>query len=187
MSKLINVGVSNRHIHLTEETYNLLFSTPLTKKSDLHQEGEFASNQVVTIKTPTNSFENVRILGPFRSYNQVEISASDAHFLGLNPPVRSSGDLKNSETITIIGPNTSITLKNACIIANRHVHLNPKLAKKLQVTNNQLVKIAVKGPKSCLLDAYTKISDNGYFELHIDYDDANACGLKNGDEVEIII
>ncbi len=187
MEKLIKVGVSNRHVHLTEDIYNQIFSVPMSKRNNLHQIGEFASNQVVTIKTEKAEINNIRVLGPFRKYNQVEISRTDAYTLGLNPPVRRSGELEKSETVTIIGDKGSIVLENACIIADRHVHMNPEMAQDLEVSDNQLVKIVVKGDKACILDAHIKISDNGYYELHLDFDDANACGLKNDDEVEMII
>lgn len=187
MKNKINVGVSNRHVHLTEEVYNMLFSEPMKKKNDLHQIGEFACEQVVTIKTEKSYLENVRVLGPCRNYNQVEVSRTDAYKLGLCPPVRRSGDLADSETVTLIGDKGSITLENSCIIANRHVHMNPEDAKRLGVVDNQQVKIIVNGDKACILYAFIKISDNGFYELHIDFDDANAAGLKNGDEVEIII
>lgn len=187
MKSKINVGVSNHHVHLTKETYNKLFSEPIKKKNDLHQIGEFASEQVVTIKTEKDTIENVRVLGPFREYNQVEVSRTDAYKLGICPPVRRSGDLENSETITLVGDKGSITLENSCIIANRHVHMNGELALELGVVDNQQVKIIVGGEKACILYAFVKISDNGFYELHIDFDDANAAGLKNGDEVEIII
>lgn len=187
MKNKVKVGVSNRHVHLTEEVYNKLFDEPISKKSDLMQGGEFASNQTVTIKTEKGEMKKVRVLGPFRSYNQVEISRSDAYSLGLRPPVRKSGDLQNSETVTIIGDKGSIILSNSCIIANRHVHMNPELANELGVVDDQQVKLVVGGEKACELMAFIKVSDNGVFEVHIDFDDANAANLKNGDEVEIII
>ncbi len=183
----VQVGVSNRHVHLTEEVYNKLFSYPLEKRSDLKQKGEYASQQTVMIKTENSSIPNVRILGPFRNYNQVEISKSDAYKLGINPPIRQSGDLFNSATITLVSAENEITLPNSCIINKRHVHISPEKAAKLNLKNNQQVKILVTGDKSCLLDALVKISDNAYLEVHLDIDDANAAALKNGDKVEIII
>lgn len=186
MEKLVRVGVSNHHVHLTEEVYQMLFSTPLTKKYDLNQVGEFASNQVVTLKTEKNSISHVRVVGPIRKYNQVEISRSDAYLLGLEPPVRSSGDLENSESITIVGEKGKVTLQNVCIVADRHVHMNFEEASALGLQDNEMVQIIVAGDKSCILDANTKVSANGFFELHLDLDDANAAGVKNGDEVVMV-
>lgn len=185
--KKVKVGISNRHVHLTEEVYNRLFDCPLTKKKDLTQIGEFASNEVVTLKTEKGTIENVRIIGPFRSYNQVEISRSDARKLGINPPVRKSGDLESSETITIVGEKGEITLDNVCIIAERHIHLNPDLAREWQVEDGELVQVSIKGDKSCLLDAHIKVSENGVLAFHIDTDDANAAMLNQDDEVEVVL
>ena len=186
MERKISVGVSNRHVHLTKEVYDLLFDEELTKKNDLNQIGEFASNQVVTIKGKKGSIENVRVLGPLRNYNQVEISRTDAYKLGINPPVRRSGDLLDSEDVILETEKGSILLKNSCIIADRHVHINFDMAREMGLKDNQVVKILVSGDKACILYAHVKISDNGYYELHIDFDDANACGIKNNDELTLI-
>ncbi|MBQ6687246.1 MAG: phosphate propanoyltransferase [Bacilli bacterium] len=187
MNIKVPVGISNRHVHLTKEVYEELFDEELTLKNELNQPGEFASIETLTIKTPKGSIGNVRVLGPFRNYNQVEISKSDAYVLGLNPPVRTSGDLENSEKITLINGDRSITLENACIIANRHIHMNPEKALSLGVTNNQLVNVKIAGDKSGVVTAFVKITENGYFEMHIDRDDANAFLLNNNDEVEVLL
>lgn len=187
MRDRISVGVSNHHVHLTEEVYNKLFDEPIKIRNDLHQIGEFASEQVVTLKTEKGTIANVRVLGPFRTCNQVEISRTDAKKLGLHPPVRRSGDTNNSETITLVSEKGEVTLENSCIIADRHVHMNTSDAKKKNVVDGQVVKIVVPGAKACILYANIKVSDNGYYELHLDFDDANAAGLENGDEVEIIL
>lgn len=187
MKKLVKVGISNRHVHLTKEVYKTLFSSELTKKKDLTQIGDFAANETVTLKTKKGMIENVRIIGPYRNYNQVEISKSDARKLGLNPPVRKSGDLENSETITIIGEKGEITLENVCILAERHIHLNPSDALNWQVKDGDMVSVSVKGDKSCLLNAHIKVSENGVPAFHIDTDDANAALLNNDKEVEVLL
>ena len=181
------VGVSNRHVHLTKEVYEQLFFDDLECSYQLHQIGEFASNKKVTLKTEKGTIEEVRVVGPLREYNQVEIARSDAFLLGLNPPVRRSGDINKSESITLVGPKGEVYLESVCIIADRHVHMNPLKAKELGVVDNQMVKIKVHNDKSGVMDASVKISDNGYFELHIDRDDANAFHLKNGDVLEMSI
>ncbi len=185
--RTVTVGVSNRHVHLTEEVYNQLFSEPLAKEVDLHQIGEYVSQQVVTIQTAKGKIEKVRVLGPFRTYNQVEISKTDAYLLGIQPPVRRSGDVANSETVTLVTNKGSVVLPNSCILAERHVHMSPAMASELGVQDQQMVKILVRGDKACILYAHLKVSENGYYELHLDFDDANACGLKNGDIVEIVL
>lgn len=182
----INARISNRHVHLTKEIYELLFDEEMTKRNDLNQLGEYASNQTLTIKYKDKKIENVRILGGFREYNQIEISKRDARFLGVNPPVKRSGDLEDSLSVTLETKKASIEVKGL-IIANRHVHINNKDASKYGVVDKQLVKIEIPGAKSGVIDAEVKLSDNGYFELHIDTDDANAFMLEDNDKVLMIV
>ena len=184
----ISVGVSNRHVHLTDEDYKLLFgNTPLTKRNDLTQPGTFASELTVTITGSKRSIENVRVLGPNRSYTQVEVSKTDSYFLGLDPPVRNSGDLAGASEITITGPNGSIT-RNAAIIASRHIHVDKKIRKEHNLEGIEMVSVEISGEKGGVItNVYLKDSEEAYFELHLDTDDANAFLLKQDDEVEIII
>ncbi len=181
------VAISNRHVHLTKEIYDKLFDEPLSIKRPLNQIGEFASFQTVTLKSPTATIEHVRVIGPLRKYNQVEISRSDALVLGLNPPVRQSGDLEDSETITLIGPKGEVTLENACIQAERHIHMNPIKARELGLKHEDLVRLIVENDKGGTMEAFVKVSDNGFYEIHLDKDDANCFMLNTGDEVEIEI
>lgn len=187
MNIKVQLGISNRHLHLTKEVYEMLFDEELTIKKELMQPGEFASNQVVTIKGPKGEMANVRILGPFRNYNQVEVSRHDARTLGVNPPVRKSGDLTGSENITVIGPKGSVDLTESCIIANRHLHMTTEDANKLNLKNDQKVKVIIPGDKSGIIDAYAKVTDKASTELHLDTDDANAFLLKGDEILEIII
>lgn len=186
MEYTIKARISNRHVHLTEEVYNALFDEPLTKRNDLNQFGEFASNQTLTIKNDDKLISNVRVLGPFRKYNQIEVSRRDARTLGLNPPVRKSGNLINSLEITLETEKNSLKVKGL-IIANRHVHMNKSDALKYGVIDNQKVQIKVNGDKSGIMDAVVKISENGYCELHIDTDDANAFLINDNDDVTMIV
>ena len=131
------LGVSNRHVHLKEEDYKILFGDePLNKVKDLRQPGQFASDKLVTIKNGDREINHVRVLGPIRNYTQVEISKTDAYTLKLNPPIRTSGDLEGSSPITIIGPKGEIDLKEGCILANRHIHISPEEVKKWRKENN---------------------------------------------------
>ena len=184
----LNVGISNRHIHLNNEDYQLLFGDiPLTKRNDLTQPGMYACNETVTIKGDKRSIDNVRVLGPNRSYTQVEVSKTDAYTLGVNPPVRNSGDLDGAYPITIIGPKGEIT-RNVCIIATRHIHVDESERIKHNLVGIEKVSVKIDGEKSGIIDnVYLKDSDKAYFELHLDTDDANGFLLKNGMEVEIII
>ena len=185
----IKTGVSARHVHVTKEDMKILFGEgyELTKKIDLSQPFQYASNEQVTIKGPKNSIARVRILGPERSATQVEISKTDSFKLGINPPVRNSGDLKGAASITIIGPNGQIT-KNAAIIATRHIHASKDDAKKYGFENKKFVSVRVSGEKKGILNnVYIRTSDEYRFELHLDTDDANAFLINNGQEVELII
>ena len=182
----VKVGVSNRHIHITKEDFLYLFGNiPFTKRNDLSEPGEFASNFVVKISGPKGEIENVRVVGPERSYTQVEVSKTDCYKLGIDAPVRNSGDLEDSAIITIEYNNKSIT-KACCIIPTRHIHISTSERKKLNLTKDYY-KIKVDGEKSSILDkVYIKEGKDYNFELHLDTDDANANLIKNGDVLEII-
>lgn len=184
----IKVGVSNRHVHLTKEVKDILFGDvyELTKKNDLSQKGEYACNETVTLKTEKSIIENVKIIGPIRNYTQVEITKTDSYKLGIKPPVRMSGDLDNSENITLIGPKGEYYLESGTIIAERHIHMSTLEAEKYNYSNNDKVNIKIDGDKPGILsNVIIKTNDNYSLELHLDTDDANAFLLSNGDEVEM--
>lgn len=181
----VKTGVSVRHVHLNLEDYNLLFDEELAIKSKINQPGQFAALQTVSLKNGDRVMENVRIIGPLRSYTQVEISRTDAYFFKLNPPVRASGCLDDSELITIVGPRGEITRK-ACIIANRHIHISKKQRENLGL-DEDVYSVLVDGCRGGILHGVHIVEgDNSFFEMHIDTDDANAFMIKQGDEVEII-
>lgn len=184
----ISVGISNRHVHLKEADLNTLFGDgfELTKQKDLTQPGEFASEQFVTIEGAKGSIEKVRVLGPIRKYTQIEISKTDSYRLGVNPPVRMSGDLENSETVTLIGPKGKVTT-NGCILAARHIHITDEELQNNNLKLNYPYQVKITGEKETILGNVFLKTGNSYLELHLDTDDANACLLKNGDKVELII
>lgn len=176
-------------MHVTKEDVKILFGDnyELTKKVDLSQPGQYACNEQVVIKGPKGAFERVRILGPERDRTQVEVSKTDSFTLGINPPVRNSGDLDDACEITIIGPKGKVT-KNAAIIAARHLHATPEDAKKYGFEGKEFVTLIVKGEKPGILEnVYVRISDKFSYEVHLDTDDANAFLINNGDEAEIIV
>ena len=174
----IKVGVSNRHVHLTREDINILFGDnyELTPRNYLDQPGQFATEETVTLKTNKNIKENVRIVGPERSYTQVEVLESDKEYFGINPPVRNSKDLENSEKITIIGPKGELTKDNICIIANRHIHINSK--------DNKLFKedelVSVQYNDIVIDNVHIKIADDYALAFHINKDDALNNNIENG-------
>ena len=182
------LGVSNRHVHLKEEDYKILFGDePINKVKDLRQPGQFASDKFVTIKNGERQIEHVRVLGPIRNYTQVEISRTDAYTLKLNPPIRTSGQLEGSSPITIIGPKGELNLKEGCILANRHIHISPEEVKQYNLEGIKKVKVKIDGEKGGILNnVYLKILEPSLLEMHIDTDEGNAFGVKTGDELEII-
>ena len=184
----ISVGISNRHVHLNNEDYKILFGNiPLTKRNDLNQPGMYACNEMVSIKGEKRLIDNVRVLGPLRNYTQVEVSKTDAYTLGVNPPVRNSGELDDAYPITIIGPMGQIT-RNACIIAARHIHVDESIRKEHNLEGIDKVSVKISGEKGGIIEnVYLKDSDKAYFELHLDTDDGNAFLLKQNDEVEILL
>lgn len=187
MKVKVVLGVSNRHVHLKEETYNILFDEPIKIVKELKQPGQFASDKFVTIKNSDRKIERVRVLGPFRDYNQVEISKTDSYFLKVNPPIRDSGDLDGSESITLVTDKAEVTLKEGCIIATRHIHITPEDMKKYGFKENEKIQIKVEGEKGGILNNVRfKVAKESSFELHLDTDDANAFGLKTEDLLEII-
>lgn len=181
----ITVGVSARHVHLTSDEFKKLFNkSNLTIKVPINQPGLYAAEETVSIKGPKGIIDNVRLMGPLRNYNQVEISKTDAYKLGVNPPVRTSGDLSGAATITIIGPCAEITLE-ACILADRHIHISKDEADKMGINDKQEVNVIVNTIKPGIIRAHYKVSEHAYKEIHLDTDDANAFLLKQNDEVEI--
>lgn len=185
----VKIGVSQRHIHLSREDLDILFGKgyELTPKKVLMGK-EFASNEVVTLVGPSlKAIENVRVLGPVRKNTQVEISRTDTFVLKVSPPVRPSGEIKGSEKIVVVGPKGSVYLKEGVIIANRHIHLTPEFAASLNLKDNDLVDVVIDGVKPTkFFDVQIRVRDDFNVEMHIDTDDANSSGLKNGDVVHIL-
>lgn len=182
----IKARVSNRHVHLTKEVYDKLFDEEMNEKYKLNQIGEFASDKVLTLINGDKKLENVRVCGPFRKYNQVEVSRKDARNLGINPPVRRSGDLNGASLITLETNKGSIQVAGA-IIMKPHVHMNKEDALKYGVVDKQIVQIKFDKEKSGTINAEVKISDNGYYEAHFDTDEANAFMIEDFEEVTMII
>ncbi len=178
MEREITIGVSNRHIHLTEETYAKLFDEPANKIRDINQPGMYVTDKVVTLKTDNYVIENVKLLGPLRSYDQVEISHNDALKFKIDPPVRASGEIEGASLITIQTPKAELTLPCA-IIAERHIHMSKAEADSLGLHDKQIVQVKIPGIKSGIVDAHLKVTEEAYYEMHIDTDDANAFIINN--------
>ena len=185
----VSVGVSNRHVHLTQQHFQLLFGkdSVLHEAKKINQPGQFAAEETVMIKTDKAQIDHVRILGPFRDYTQVEISQTDAYKLGIKPPIRDSGDIEGSTPITIVGPFGTVELKEGCILADRHIHITPKQMDLYGLSGLTEVHVQVIGEKGGMMShVFLKVDEESYFELHLDTDDANAFQIKNGDIVTIL-
>lgn len=184
----VSIGISNRHVHLTKEDLNILFKVDeMEVLKPINQPDQFASTKKVDIKTDKSILKGVRVLGPCRDYTQVEISKTDSFQLGINPPVRESGDLNNAEIVTIIGEFGEIT-KSCAIIADRHIHLTKEEKHDMGLDNYESVSVEIGNEKSSILNnVRLKVSEKSYYELHIDTDDANANLIKNGDIGEIVL
>ncbi len=185
----VPIGVSARHVHLTQEDVETLFGKgyELTKKKEL-MGGQFASNEIVTIVgLKLRAMENVRILGPVRKASQVEISATDAIKLGIKTPIRESGDIKGSAPIAIVGPKGVVYLKEGCIIAKRHIHMSPEDVKAAGVNNGDTVSVQVENERGTTFNHVQIRVDKSYtLEMHIDTDEANAAKISTGDTAVII-
>lgn len=186
----VPVGVSNRHIHLSAADVETLFGKgyELTPIKDLSQPGQFACKEQLTIVGPSlRPIEGVRVLGPVRSASQVEISRTDSFTLKVKPPVRESGDIAGSAPITIIGPKGVVTLKEGCIIANRHIHMSEQEGAAFGLKDGDYVTVEANGERrTTFYDVQVRVSKAFALEMHIDTDDANAAGIGNGSKVTIV-
>ena len=185
----VPVGVSARHIHLTQEHVEALFGEGyhLTKKKDL-MGGQYACNETVTIVgLKLRAIENVRVLGPVRKASQLEISATDAMKLGIAAPIRESGNVAGSAPVAVVGPKGVIYLKEGCIVAMRHIHMSPADASAAGVSDGDIVSVKADNERGTIFNQ-VKIRVDGSFtlEMHIDTDEANASRIKTGDKVTII-
>ncbi|MFC4769752.1 phosphate propanoyltransferase [Effusibacillus consociatus] len=187
--KTIPVGVSARHVHLSPEHVEVLFGTgyQLQIHKLLSQPGQFAAKETVMLAGPKGVIDKVRILGPARGKTQVEVSLTDAHRLGVSPPVRDSGDLAGSSPITLVGPNGSIYLHEGLIIASRHIHMSQEDALDFQVDDGDNVFVICQSERQIIFsNVKIRVSPNYRLEFHIDTDEANAAKLTNDDNVVIL-
>ncbi len=182
----IKIGVSNHHIHLTKEVLEILFGKgyKLTPKRYLTQKGQYACEETVTLKKGKKVLEHVRIIGPCRKYTQVELLETDNSFFGLDCPVRKSGDLVGSETITIIGPKGEYEAVESTIIADRHIHMSKEDLETFKRHNDEVVKVNVENGVT-LDDVHIKSDETCVLEMHINKDEATKLDIETGMEVKI--
>lgn len=188
-SPAIPVGISNRHVHLAQQDVDALFGKgySLTPLKPLHQPGQFAAEECVTVVGPKGSLTRVRVLGPTRPVSQLEISRADCFTLGVKAPVRESGQLENTGSALLIGPAGHVELRSQVICAWRHIHISPQDARQLNVTNGQKVRVRSDGERQLTFDeVVVRVRDDFTLEFHIDTEEANAAGLKNGAQVRLL-
>jgi propanediol utilization protein len=184
------VNVSARHIHVSQDVLEKLFGpgAKLTKLKDLYQQGEFASEQLVNIVGPrSRMIPGVRILGPVRNYTQVELSYTDGVFLGIDLPLRTSGDHAGTSGCVLVGPYGAVTLDKGVIRAERHVHMHPDDLKHYGVRDGDYMKLKIDGPCGVVFDRL-KVREHPKvkLEVHIDTDEGNACHLASATRMELI-
>ncbi|MGM0880797.1 MAG: phosphate propanoyltransferase [Bacillota bacterium] len=189
MHKEVPIGVSARHIHLSDEHVELLFGKgyTLTEMKPLSQPGQYAANETVTVVGPKGTFAKVRILGPTRKRTQLEVSRTDAFALGVNPPVRESGDIAGSAGITLQGPAGEIKIEEGVIVAARHIHFHTSDAERFGIADKQALRVRFSGERGVVFEnVIARVSELYALDMHIDTDEANAAGVKNGDTAEIV-
>ncbi|MDG3085140.1 phosphate propanoyltransferase [Vibrio hannami] len=186
----IPVGISNRHIHLSEPDFKALFpGNDLTVKKMLLQPGHYAAEETVTVKGPKGQLERVRVLGPLRSATQVELSATDARILGVKAPLRMSGALDGTPGVTLISEFGEIELSQGAIVAVRHIHMSPLDALVYNVKHGDTVKVSIQGTqrKTVFDDVAIRVAPELVLEMHIDTDEANAADVGNNSAFAILL
>ena len=178
----VELEASGRHVHVTREQAMTLFGHPLTEKRPLSQPGQFLANERLTVVGPKGEFRNVAVLGPERKEAQVEISLTDGKVLGITPPVQLSGNVENSPGAVLIGPVGQVVLGKGVIAAQRHIHMTPADAARFGVQDKETVKLQVFTDRPVIFeDTVVRVSKDFATFVHLDYDEANACGFQNGD------
>ena len=184
----VPVEASGRHVHVTREQAFALFGHDLTQKRPLSQPGQYLSQQRVTLVGPKGELDRVAVLGPVRSEAQVEVSLTDARVLGIDPPIRPSGQVAGSPGITLKGPQGTVQLNQGVMVAQRHIHLNPQQAQNFGVKDKQVVSLQVLTDRPVVFeDVLVRVSSQYEAAVHLDYDEANACNLKPGDLGRILV
>ncbi len=178
----VELEASGRHVHVTKAQAHALFGHGLTAKRPLSQPGQFLANERVTVVGPKGEFENVAVLGPERKEAQVEVSLTDARALGVQPPVRLSGKVQDSPGIRLQGNRGVVVLEQGVIVAQRHIHMTPEDAARFGVQDKQVVRLQTYTDRPLIFgDVVVRVSPDFATFVHLDYDEANACGYRSGD------
>lgn len=178
----VELEASGRHVHVTKAQAHALFGRGLTPKRPLSQPGQFLANERVTVVGPKGEFQNVAVLGPERSEAQVEISLTDAKTLGLQPPIRQSGDVAGSPGGILVGSMGRVDIPQGIVVAKRHIHMTPADAEKFHVRDKQVVRLQTFTKRPLIFDdVVVRVREDFATFVHLDYDEANACGFAPGD------
>lgn len=178
----IEIEASGRHVHVTQEQAQRLFGHGLTKERPLSQPGQYLAKERVSVLGPKGAFQNVAVLGPPRKEGQVEISLTDGKVLGITPPVRLSGDVVDTPPVTLLGPMGRVEMTRGLLVAKRHIHLTPADGEKFGVRDGQTVRLQVYSRRPVIFeDTVVRIHKDFSPAVHLDYDEANACGFQKGD------
>ena len=178
----IEMEASGRHVHVTEAQAQALFGHRLTPQRELSQPGQYLANERVTVVGPKGRFENVAVLGPERKAGQVELSLTDARTLGIPAPVRMSGEVADSPGAVLQGGMGSVALREGVIVAQRHIHITPEAAQRMGVQDKQVVRLQAYTERPLIFDdVVVRVSPDFQTRVHLDYDEANACGFQKGD------
>ena len=178
----VELEASGRHVHVTKEQALQLFGHPLTPKRPLSQPGQYLANERVTVVGPKGTFENVAVLGPERKAGQVEVSLTDGRCLGIDAPVRMSGNVRGTPGCTLVGQRGQVTLEEGVIAAQRHIHLTPEDAARFGVKNGQSVRLQTYTARPVIFEnVAVRVRPDFASFVHLDYDEANACGFAKGD------
>ena len=178
----VPMEASGRHVHVTKEQALILFGHPLTPKRPLSQPGQYLSNERVNVIGPKGQFRNVAVLGPERKEAQVEISLTDGRTLGIDAPIRQSGSVAGTPGAVLVGPKGQVALTQGVMAAQRHIHLTPEDGRKFGVKDKQIVKLQAFTRRPVVFeDVLVRIHPDYAAAVHLDYDEANACGFQNGD------
>ena len=189
MEKKLPIALSNRHVHLSKNDLEVLFGEgyQLTKTKDLSQPGQFACEEKIDLVGPKSTIKGVRILGPTRPETQLEISVTDAFKLGVSPEVRNSGDIDGTPGAKLVGPKGEVEIDDGLIVAARHIHMHTSDGEEFGVGDKDMVKIRVGGPRGLIFNnVLVRVADSYALEMHVDIEEGNAAGVKNGELVELI-
>lgn len=189
MKNSLPIGLSNRHLHVSEEDLYTLFGEghQLTSIKDLSQPGQFACEEKVDLVGPKRTIKGVRILGPTRPETQIEISVSDAYTLGVPPVIKGSGDIEGTPGVKLVGPKGEVDLDKGVMVAARHIHMHTSDGEEFGLSDKDVVSVKVGGPRGLIFDnVLVRVGPKYALDMHVDIEEGNAAGVKNGDIVEII-